>query len=292
MKVMWIGHGGLLFVSGKNKVLVDPYLSNSLRQTDIFFRRRKRIKRRLFLLRPDVIVLSSSHPDRADLKTVSRVAEGPFSWLGPLNFFNRYRPTILASEEAFRKGISTWSLKGANFTMFEPGVEWSLGDMTIKAVNAYTDDYSAFGLIITDNEDGKKYYVASNTLYSDELIKSLPSDIFAAFIPIGGTFGSMNVIDASRFAKAINAEYAVPVQFGTLDRVKPEQFIVGGRIIPKIYKVIDFNAPGGPEVSKNGIDFFFNEKKSRNKSNGAPAYDDVYEINTEEAALPMVIDKN
>ena len=269
MKVMWIGHGGLLFVSGKNKILIDPYLSNSLRLDDKFFKRRTRIKASLYALKPDVIVMTSAQKDRADLKTIRRLSEGPFWFLGQYNIFgkySKYRPTILASEGAFNKAKSL-KLKHFPLTMFESGCEWSLGDMTIKAVPAITSDLSAFGLIITDNEDGKKYYVASNTLYCEELIESLPKDIYCGFFPIGGIFGSMNAIDASRFAKALNPEYAVPVQFGTIDRVKPEQFIVGGRIIPKIYKIIDFNSPDGPSVSNSGINVFFNEKSSKKMKN-------------------------
>ena len=285
MKVMWIGHGGLLFVSGKNKILIDPYLSNSLSLDDKFFRRRTRIKASLYALKPDVIITTSSQRDRADFKTIRRLSEGPFWFLGQYNIFGRfskYRPTILASENAYSKA-KTLGLKHRPLTMFEPGCEWSLGDMTIKAVPAITSDFSAFGLIITDNEDGKKYYVASNTLYCEDLIKSLPTDIYCGFFPIGGIFGSMNAIDASRFAKALNPEYAVPVQFGTLDRVKPEQFIVGGRIIPKIYKVIDFNSPEGPTVSNSGISVFFNEKLSKRKR--AKDLSDVSEI---ESSKPSV----
>lgn len=278
MKVMWIGHGGLLFISGKNKILIDPYLSDSLRLINRLFKRRMRIKRRLFLLKPDVICLTSSHPDRADFKTVTRFA----SKRG-----KNYQPTILACETAFKEGRANWGLKKANLTMFENGLEWSLGDMTIKAVGAKSDDRSAFGLIITDNEDGKKYYVASNTLYSEELIASLPTDIFASFIPIGGAFGSMNIIDASRFAKAINAEYTIPVQFGTLDKVKADQFIVGGRILPKIYKIIDFNSPNGVEVSNGGVDFFYNEKSTSRRTRNSYA-EELEDINTVTIDVPIV----
>ena len=293
MKVMWIGHGGLLFVSGKNKILIDPYLSNSLSLDDKFFRRRTRIKASLYALKPDVIITTSSQRDRADFKTIRRLSEGPFWFLGQYNIFGRfskYRPTILASENAYSKA-KTLGLKHRPLTMFEPGCEWSLGDMTIKAVPAITSDFSAFGLIITDNEDGKKYYVASNTLYCEDLIKSLPTDIYCGFFPIGGIFGSMNAIDASRFAKALNPEYAVPVQFGTLDRVKPEQFIVGGRIIPKIYKVIDFNSPDGPTVSNSGIGFFFNEKSSKRRR--AHNLGDVSEIESPKPdACTEIVPKN
>ncbi|MBO5379328.1 MAG: MBL fold metallo-hydrolase [Clostridia bacterium] len=253
MKVMWIGHGGLLFISGKHKVLIDPYLSDSLRLVNRIFKRRIRISHRLFYIKPDVTVITSSHPDRCDIKTVKKLARRRIG----------YTPTILACESAFRVAGESWGLKRANITMFEKGLEWSLGDMTIKAVDAKTDDRSAFGVIITDNDTCKKYYVASNTLYSEELIASLPTDLYAAFIPISGTFGSMNILDASRFAKELNAQYTVPVQFGTLDKTKAESFICGGRILPKIYKIMDFDSENGVSISSDGIDLFYNEKEKK-----------------------------
>lgn len=277
MKVMWIGHGGLLFVSGKNKVLIDPYLSDSLRLTNKQLRRRTRVKKKLFRIKPDAIVLTSSHPDRSDFKTVKKYAS---KW-------GKYTPTILACENSFRTISSSWILKKSNMIMFEKGLEWSLGDMTIVAVSAKTDDRSAFGIIITDNEDGKKYYIASNTLYSEELINELPTDIFCAFLPISGSFGSMNAIDAARFAKKLNAQYTVPVQYGMFDKLKADQFIVGGRVIPKIYKIIDFNAPEDSLYKNDGVDFFFNEKSPRKKKSKKIEID--HDIDTVTVDIPILL---
>ena len=268
MKVMWIGHSGLLFISGKHKVLIDPYLSNSLRVVDRFFWRKTAIKSRLYSLKPDVIAITSSQIDRNDLKSIRRLAHGSLWFLGKYNLFyrvSRYRPTILASREAYDIGTKGLNLRRSPFTAIEAGVEWTVGDMTILAVPAVTSDLTAFGLIITDNTNGRKYYVASNTLYSQDLIDFLPKDIYAAFIPIGGMFGSMNALDASRFAKALNPKYAIPVQFGTLDRVKPDEFTYENKVVPKIYKIIDFDEDGGVSVSNSGINIFYNEKRGRKK---------------------------
>lgn len=274
MKVMWIGHGGLLFVSGKSKILIDPYLSNSLHAQNKLLKRKKGIKGRLFKIKPDVIILTSSHPDRTDFKTIKKFEKKRTS---------TYMPTILACESAFKIASEDWKLKRANNIMFEKGLEWTLGDMTITAVGARTDDRSAFGVIITDNDDGKKYYVASNTLYSEELISELPSDLYAAFIPISGTFGSMNIIDAARFSKKLNAQYTVPVQYGLFDKLKAEQFIVGGRVIPKIYKIIDFE----DNTSENGLDFRYNEKLTSWKREKAKHESEIDDINTVTIDVPV-----
>ncbi len=277
MKVMWIGHGGLLFVSGKNKILIDPYLSDSLKNTNKLLKRKKGIKSKLFTIRPDVIILTSSHPDRTDFKTIRKFER---------RRSGSYVPTLLACESAFKIASESWKLKKANNIMFEKGLEWSLGDMTITAVGAKTDDRSAFGVIITDNDDGKKYYVASNTLYSEELLAELPDDLYAAFIPISGSFGSMNIIDAARFSKKLNAQYTVPVQYGMFDKLKVEQFIVGGRIIPKIYKIIDFESGNGD--SSLGLDSHYNEKIISTKKKRANYYDnDIDDINTVTIDVPI-----
>ena len=34
MKIIWLGQSGLLFVSGNKKIVVDPYLSDSLKKID------------------------------------------------------------------------------------------------------------------------------------------------------------------------------------------------------------------------------------------------------------------
>ena len=276
MKVMWIGHGGLLFVSGKHKILIDPYLSNSLRTINKKLRRRARISRKLFRIKPDAIVLTSSHPDRSDFKTVKKYAS---KW-------GKYTPTILACENSFKTISSAWMLKKSNPIMFEKGLEWSLGDLTIAGVGAKTDDRSAFGIIITDNEDGKKYYIASNTLYSEELINELPTDIFCAFLPISGTFGSMNAIDASRFAKKLNAQYNVPVQYGMFDKLKTDLFDVDGKVVPKIYRVIDFNADGESLFKNDGVNFFLNEKTPKRKRKKKSELDD--DIGDDTVDIPII----
>lgn len=281
MKVMWIGHGGLLFVSGKHKILIDPYLSDSLRSANKKLRRRARVSRKLFRIKPDAIVLTSAHPDRSDFKTIKKYAS---KW-------GKYTPTILSCEKSFETISSSWVLKKSNTIMFEKGLEWSLGDMTIVGVDAKTDDRSAFGVIIVDNEDGKKYYVASNTLYSEELIASLPTDIFCAFLPISGSFGSMNAIDAARFAKKLNAEYNIPVQYGMFDKLKADQFIVSGRVIPKLYKIIDFNCDPESLFKNDGVNFFFNEKAPKKKKAKIVEIDnDIDTVTVDIPILPLLTD--
>ena len=70
MKTIWLGQGGLLIVSGKLKVVVDPYLSNSMRQVDKTMKRRLKVDKHFLKIKPDMIILTNSHPDHADMVTI------------------------------------------------------------------------------------------------------------------------------------------------------------------------------------------------------------------------------
>ena len=248
MKVLWLGQSGLLFVCGKRKVMIDPYLTNSLCLIDYTLDRKMKVNKKIFSVRPDVIVLTNCHPDHADVDTVSKFAKKQKSKL-----------TILSSESVFLDIADHEHCAKANNIMFEPGSEWSIEGLTIQAVLAKTDDKSAIGVVITDTKDGKKYYIAGDTLYNKYVLQDLPSDIFACFVPINGEYGSMNVIDAKRFAVATGAKYVVPVHFGMFDKIDPLSFNLENAIIPKIYRIIDFESDCSTK-DKKLIDRKFNER--------------------------------
>jgi L-ascorbate metabolism protein UlaG (beta-lactamase superfamily) len=73
MKSIWLGQGGLLIISGKLKVVIDPYLSNSMQEYDRSMRRRLRIDKRFLRVKPDLLILTNSHADHADMKTVKKL---------------------------------------------------------------------------------------------------------------------------------------------------------------------------------------------------------------------------
>ena len=232
MKLLWLGQSGLLFDFNGLKIMVDPYLTDSLAKQNYEFARRTKINKKLFKSRPDIIVLTNCHLDHADNASLERLLK---------HMGRKKRATILSCESVFDDITTEVSLESANHIMLDTYSEWTVGDINIQAVPAKTDDKTAIGIIITDFSDGKKYYVAGDTLYNKRVIENLPNDIYAAFLPINGEFGSMNVTDAKRFAERLNAHYYVPVHFGMFDKVDPKQFNLPNAIIPKAYKVIDFS---------------------------------------------------
>ena len=255
MQIVWLGQGGLMLVSERHKLLVDPYMSNSLKKVDKELKRRVRIKKKYFKLKPDVILLTNSHPDHTDEKTLSRFISKRKR--------KKDRLTVLSCENAFNSLVEARDCKKANHIMFGEGDEWTFENMHIIAVKARTDDRSAFGVIVTDLTDDKKYYIASNTLYNEEIINTLPHNIYAAFIPISGTYGCMNILDAQRFAARLEATYVVPINYGMFDNVDPDKFQCAGRVIPKPFKAIFFDNSQLPSQSKKVFDRKFNEMSAR-----------------------------
>ncbi len=232
MKLLWLGQSGLLFDFDGIKIMIDPYLTDSLSKVDSEFTRKTKINRKLFRAKPDIIILTNCHSDHADNASIEKLLK---------HTGRKKRVTILSCESVYDEITTAPSMAHANHIMFEKYSEWTVGNVNIQAVPAKTDDKTAFGVVITDFTNGKKYYVAGDTLYSKIVLDNLPSDIYAAFLPINGEFGSMNVADAKRFAEKIQARFCVPVHFGMFDKIKPSTFDVSNAIISKPYKIINFD---------------------------------------------------
>ena len=242
MKVIWLGQNGLLFVSGKNKVLVDPYLSDSLHDIDIRMERGWSINKKFHTVEPDVIVLTNSHLDHTDLPTLRMYIER-----------NKRQVTLLCCESAFNIIAQSGIIGRYNNVLMECGSEWTHDNLVFEAVPAKTDDKTAIGVVITDNADGKKYYITSDTLYNNNIFRHIPAKIDTLFLPINGEDGGMNTDDAIRFAKRIEAAHTVPVHFGMFDDVNPRKFIMDGAVVPTIYKILPLDDASASECSRMSL---------------------------------------
>ncbi len=227
MKVIWLGQNGLLFVSGKNKILIDPYLTDTLHELDVRMERGWIINKRFLEISPDIIILTNSHLDHLDIPTLRTYIEK-----------NRDQRTLLCCESAFEVIADTGIIGRYNNVLFDEDYEWTHDNLHIKAVRAYSDDKTAIGVIITDTTENKKYYVTSDTLYNEKIFSKLPDDIDTVFLPINGEDGCMNMHDACRFADRVKAVHTVPVHFGMFDDINPKKFKYEGAVIPMVYKII------------------------------------------------------
>ncbi len=219
MKVTWIGQSGLLFENENIKIMIDPYLSNSVEKINPKNYRRSPINESIFNVKPNIMIFTHNHLDHYDPETVKGfiTEDSNILVLAPSSVWNEVR----------KIGGNN------NYVLFNRHTSWTEKNIVFSAVKAEHSDSSPIGIIIDDG--GKKYYITGDTLYNEEIFDDIPEDIYTVFLPVNGVGNNMNCIDAKRFAKKIGAKNIVPIHFGMFDELEPKDF----DIIPKIYEVIE-----------------------------------------------------
>ena len=224
MKITYLGQAGLLFEKDGKKIIVDPYLSNSVVKVNPKNYRRQPIDESFLKITPDCIILTHDHIDHTDEETL-------------VHYLGKETETpilVLGSRSAYKKVLPYKN--GHNYVEFPPHTEWSEFGLKFRSVKAEHSDFEAIGVIIEDND--KKYYITGDTLYNDDIFKDVPNDIYALFLPVNGVGNNMNMTDAKRFAEKVNPKYVIPFHIGLFDNLSAKDFDCDNKIIPEIYKEI------------------------------------------------------
>lgn len=222
MNVTWLGQAGLLLEIEDKKVIIDPYLSNSVEKINPLNYRRFPVNEDFYKIRPDIIILTHNHLDHTDPETLEK-------------YLNNYSGiTVLASQNAWN---TVRAFGGThNYVMFDRGTTWTEYDMKFTAVYAeHSDDY-AIGTIVCDGN--KRYYITGDTLYNEKVFADIKEKIDVLFLPINGVGNNMNMTDAAHFAKRINADTVIPLHFGLFDEINPQNFKCENKIILQPYEKI------------------------------------------------------
>ena len=225
MKITWIGQAGLLLEKDGFKIMVDPYLSDSVAKINPKNYRRVAVKEDLFDIKPDVMVFTHNHLDHYDPETVTRFIT------------DKTEMTVFAPSSVWGE---VRKIGGANnYVQFNCHTTFTVNGIRFTAVKAEHSDDFAIGVIIDDGD--KKYYITGDTLYNEEIFKDIPNDIFAVFLPVNGVGNNMNMVDAKAFCERINPEYAVPLHCQLFDNLDMNEFDYKDKVIPKMYEEIKFN---------------------------------------------------
>ena len=223
MKAIWLGQAGLLFQTNGIKILVDPYLSDSVEKVNPRNYRRVPIDKNFFKEMIDVIVITHNHLDHLDPETLT-------------HFLNTEKKlTVLAPYDAWREVLKFGGKH--NYVMFNRGTIWTQGEVIFTAVRAEHSDLTAIGCILDNGR--KKVYITGDTLYHKEIFADLPNDIDTVYLPINGVGNNMNICDAKRFAKETGAKRVVPVHWGMFDEIDPTNFDLVNVVIPKLYEEVE-----------------------------------------------------
>lgn len=227
MQITWLGQAGLLFEKEDLTILVDPYLSDSVKKVNPNNYRRVPVDERFFDKRPDIIICTHDHMDHNDPETMGRFLSQTEKSI-----------TVLASAAAYKALLP--NKNGHNYVCFTPHTVWSQNGIRITAVKAVHSEPTAIGVIIEEigTPDGKVYYITGDTLYNSEIFTQLPENIDAVFLPVNGVGNNMNMTDAIAFAKRTGAKKAVPLHFGMFDSIDPRLFACENRVIPRLFEKI------------------------------------------------------
>ena len=223
MKITWLGQAGLLFEKDNVKILVDPYLSDSVGKVNPKNTRRVPVKEEFLQIVPDVLICTHNHLDHVDPETLEHYLTGENSVL------------VLAPQAAWQELRKFGG--NHNYVQFNRHTHWSYGDLRFTAVKAEHSDPHPIGVLIQDGEN--TYYVTGDTLYNEDIFADLPAKIDVLFLPINGVGNNMNVTDAAAFAKRTGAQKVVPLHWGLFDSLDPQAFDCPNKIIPAFFKVIE-----------------------------------------------------
>lgn len=229
MKLTWIGQAGFQICSGQNAtILIDPYLSNSLRER----RNDERFEREVpidasYLKTPDVLILTHLHDDHTDFGTLDVL-------------FSEKRMFVLAPGQVIEALQARYGSK-AEYIYFAPGTEVTLYGILFRSMPAVHSTREAIGVSITG--DGKTVWHTGDTLYHSSLpAEKLSPDLL--ILPINGVGNNMNAVDANRLTREIQPKAVLPMHwdmfraFGTdpkafLELIKTAEIPV---IMPEVYK--------------------------------------------------------
>jgi L-ascorbate metabolism protein UlaG (beta-lactamase superfamily) len=169
----------------------------------------------------DLILITHSHTDHCDPERVKRVLKSD--------------TLIVAPKDCA-------SILGTSVKTLEPGQETSVGNIRIKAVEAYNDKRfrapgkpfhpKGFGVGYLVTVNGKTIYHAGDTDFVPEMRHLGQVDV--ALLPTGDTY-TMDNIEAAEAAVAINPKVAVPMHRWD---TRPEDFKIAVEANSKVKVVI------------------------------------------------------
>jgi len=222
MKITWLGQAGLLFETGDMKIIVDPYLSDSVAKVNPKNKRRVPVDESFLKIVPDVLILTHNHLDHTDPDTLKHYLAHEQSIV------------VLAPQAAWEAARAFGG--NHNYVKFNRHSEFTVGDVRFISVKAEHSDIHPIGVII--EAEGKRYYVTGDTLYNTEIFDDITGRIDMMFLPVNGVGNNMNMTDAKRFCEKIKPVVAVPMHCGLFDSLDMNSFEYENKIVPEFYKEI------------------------------------------------------
>jgi L-ascorbate metabolism protein UlaG (beta-lactamase superfamily) len=251
----WLGQSGYLIQYKNQKLLIDPYLSDSLTRK-YANTEKQHIRMSELVIDPSlltgitVVTSSHNHTDHLDPET-----------LQPLMAANP--DIILICPEANRKLVSERAGKNIDFPLgLNEKKSVAVGEFTFHGIaaahnNIDRDEHGNclyMGFVIQFGE--WTIYHSGDCLLYDGLIETIsPFKPDIVFLPINGNdpsrgvAGNMNIDEAIHLAKSVNARWLVPCHYDmfTFNTADAEEFAKASIKAQQPFCILD---PGGKLISR------------------------------------------
>ncbi len=191
--VRWLGQGGFFLALGDKTLAIDPYLSDSVANTD-GFRRLVPLPVEPGALRCDAVLCTHDHQDHLDPDTIANT-DLPL-YIGPSSCAAHFAAL----------GVAPSKIRALNVSE-----SMTLGEARVTALYArHTED--SIGALV--EYQGLRLYFTGDTEYDGRLKAAGARGIDILFTCINGRLGNMNARDAARVAAALPCRLAVPMHYG------------------------------------------------------------------------------
>jgi L-ascorbate metabolism protein UlaG (beta-lactamase superfamily) len=250
LHVWWLGQSGFLVQHQETRILIDPYLSDSL--TEKYAKTDKphvRMSRRVVdpyrLRRISIVTASHGHTDHLDAATLSDIRRGAEDQQMP------FEPIFVAPRAIRTLAEERWGREAD--VLLNDHESSELGDITIHAIASAHE-------AIDRNERGWCPYLgyvfklgpftiyhSGDTVYYGGLAESLRRfKIDLALLPINGrgperrVAGNLWGREAAAIAKEIGARWVVPCHYDMFEfnTATPDEFVAECRRLEQPYKVL------------------------------------------------------
>lgn len=234
LKILRIGQAGLVVESDLGtKIMIDPYLSNSLfvKKGDAF-RRLVPVNMNFYSYDIDILFISHTHEDHMNFDTLDEM------------LLERKTITVICPTSVYEKLKPKYY--NHNFILFNPGVEISLGDVLCKAIYAEHEDVDAVGICMTLED--RTVYITGDTLYTSKIFDFINEKIDVLITCINGAGNNMNCVDAARLTNRLKPIIAIPYHYDMFEKYGEDpcnySMLVGEDtkvLILDNYKIFEFN---------------------------------------------------
>lgn len=192
----WLGQGGFDLTLGDKRIVIDPYLSDSVIKADGFARLLP-LPLEPAELAADLIITTHDHLDHLDPETLAATDFERNTYAGPEDCLRHMREIGIPRARMKRLGA---------------GDVLHVGEARLMGVPAVHTAPEAIGVVVEYR--GVRLYFTGDTLYDARLSEVGALGIDVLFVCINGRLGNMTHQEAARLARELPCRAVVPNHYG------------------------------------------------------------------------------